>query len=333
MVSTTGEHARLLSCWTRSCGRSSSELPAALAQLVERIGENCEPALVHGAVHGRRRRLAARRRHRKPGAADALGQGRADDGDLRRRAGLCLAGRRHHLHGRRDAHAGQRLRLRADAGARGADRVHHAARRLCGARRPHGRRSGRSRLQGSPTSSAGRCRIAPTIPGRCARRRGRCADEGAPQIACCPTAAACICRTGRSTSSSRPMAARDAVRRPPIGAAARASTTVLDELCGELPLLRAAGAAAPAALRRAGRAPHARRGGALRGRGFHHADGGGGRRGGRGDPGRDDCRRRRSTAPMSTMAATSRCTSRPANASRIGMVDRPDRPGLFGHGA
>ena len=45
---------------------------------------------------------------------------------LRRRAGLRLAGRRHHLHGRRDAHAGERLRLRADAGAGRADRVHPA---------------------------------------------------------------------------------------------------------------------------------------------------------------------------------------------------------------
>ena len=37
---------------------------------------------VHRAVHGRRRRLAAVRRHGKPGAADALGEGRADAGDL-----------------------------------------------------------------------------------------------------------------------------------------------------------------------------------------------------------------------------------------------------------
>ena len=54
-----------------------------------------------GAVHGRGRRLAPVGRHGEPGAADALGQGRADHRHLRRRADLCLAGRRHHLHGRR----------------------------------------------------------------------------------------------------------------------------------------------------------------------------------------------------------------------------------------
>ena len=48
-------------------------MPAAVARSVERIGENCEPALLHRAVHGRRRRLAARRRHRESRAAHALG--------------------------------------------------------------------------------------------------------------------------------------------------------------------------------------------------------------------------------------------------------------------
>ena len=81
---------------------------------------------MHRAVHGRRRRLAARRRDREPRAADALGARHADQGHPGRRAGLCLAGRRHHPDGRRGADAGEELRLRADAGAGGADRVHPA---------------------------------------------------------------------------------------------------------------------------------------------------------------------------------------------------------------
>ena len=65
-------------------------------------------------------------------------------------------------------------------------------------------------------------------------------------------------------------------------AAARRFTGLLDELCGELPLLRAGrrSGAVPAARHR--RAPHACRGGAVCRRSFHHADGGGrGRRRGR----------------------------------------------------
>ena len=90
---------------------------------------------LHRAVHGRRRRLAARRRDRESGAADALGARHADQGHAGRRAGLCLAGRRHHPDGRCGEDAGEVLRLRADAGAGGADRVHPARRRLCGAGR------------------------------------------------------------------------------------------------------------------------------------------------------------------------------------------------------
>ena len=93
---------------------------------------------LHRAVRRRRGRVAAGRRGREPGAADALGAGPANLRHGRRRACLCLAGRRHHADGRRDARARQRLRLRADAGAGGADRIHAAPRRLCRARRPCG---------------------------------------------------------------------------------------------------------------------------------------------------------------------------------------------------
>ena len=56
-----------------------------------------------GAVHGGCRRLATRRRHGEPGRADPLGAPDADEGHVRRRPGLHLAGRRHHVHGRRHA--------------------------------------------------------------------------------------------------------------------------------------------------------------------------------------------------------------------------------------
>ena len=118
---------RLLPTRRGACARSKPTCRRRCALSVERIQENCEPALVDRAVHGRRGRLAARRRHGKSGAADPLGQGCADPRHLRRRAGLRLAGRRHHLHGRCDAAAGQRVRLCADARARRADRIHHAA--------------------------------------------------------------------------------------------------------------------------------------------------------------------------------------------------------------
>jgi hypothetical protein len=92
---------------------------------------------VQRALPRRRRRQPARGRQREPGAADARHQARAGQRDLRWRAGLCVAGRRHHGDGGRDAHAGQQLRHRAHAGHRGADRVQHAARRLRGAGRAH----------------------------------------------------------------------------------------------------------------------------------------------------------------------------------------------------
>ena len=44
MVSTTGEHAPISSS-TRICAPVEKELPPAMRQSVERIKENCEPAL------------------------------------------------------------------------------------------------------------------------------------------------------------------------------------------------------------------------------------------------------------------------------------------------
>ena len=70
MTSTTGEHA--LCCVLDEALRPCrAEMPAAVRTVVERIGENCEPSLCSVALHGGRRRVAARRRDGEPGAADA----------------------------------------------------------------------------------------------------------------------------------------------------------------------------------------------------------------------------------------------------------------------
>src|SRR5712672_4646777 len=114
MVSTTGEHAAYYEL-DEALNPVEKEMPADLKHSVERIQENCERALCTVLFMG--------------GAGGSL------------RAGLCLARRRHHLHGRCHAVAGRRLRLRADAGAGGADRVYAKAVGLCGAGRPHGSRA------------------------------------------------------------------------------------------------------------------------------------------------------------------------------------------------
>src|SRR5438132_906782 len=116
MVSTTGEHAAYYEL-DEALRPIEKQMPPDLKFSVERIQQNCEPAL-----------------------CTVLFMGRADAGHQRRRASLCLARRRHHLHGRCHADAGRRLWLCADAGAGGADRVHAAAFRLCRPRRPHGSR-------------------------------------------------------------------------------------------------------------------------------------------------------------------------------------------------
>ena len=160
---------------------------------------------MHRAVRRRRRRLAARRRGREPGQPDALGAGPADLCHGRRRAGLCLAGRRHHADGRRDARAGQRLRLCADAGAGGADRVHAAPRRLCGARRPCRGNPQRRRRAGEGRRIS---QSAPRARGAAAATRGRrwrsCGARGGPRDE--RPAGASACR--RAAAASQPRADR-----------------------------------------------------------------------------------------------------------------------------
>ena len=175
---------------------------------------------VHRAVHGRRRRFAARRRHRKSGAADALGQGCADAGHLRRRAGLCLAGRRHHLHGR------------CDAACRPAPSA------TCRRRRWWRRSSSRCGCRIMPRSAATwimcgrwrRCKDSAEVrqmPRRCA---GTARMRRLPQIALLPDGKRLHLQDGPidlivEAEGARPTCAR------PIEAAARRFTGLLDELC------------------------------------------------------------------------------------------------------
>ena len=187
---------------------------------------------VHRAVHGRGRRIAACRRHRQSGAADAIGEGGADARHQRRRAGLCLARRRHYLHGRRHAIAGRRLRLCSDAGAGGADRVHAEAVGLCGAGRPYGSCASAGLAEGQyrdPSDALA------AVGAGTARHDADPADR----VAGGRQAASSAGRSDRPDRGGAAAARRTCVRA--YDAAARRFTGLLDELCGELPLLRQAG--------------------------------------------------------------------------------------------
>ena len=125
MVSTTGEQHAFFEL-DEALRPIEGKLPAALLPSVEKIAENCEPALCTvlfmGGAGGSLRAGVTD----KPGASHPFGQGHAYLRHRRRRAGLHLAGRRHYPDGRRDATARRLLRLCADAGPGGPDRVHHA---------------------------------------------------------------------------------------------------------------------------------------------------------------------------------------------------------------
>ena len=300
MVSTTGEqHAfyRLDENLAPSRGGAARK-PARIGRAHPR---ELRAGALLGAVHGGRRRLAARRRHGKPGAADALGAPGADDGDRGRRAGVRLAGRRHHLHGRRHAAAGKLLRLRADAGARRADRIHFAPRRLRRARRPC-RRGAAARRGRRPARRAAE---------QCVRERSglaRSLARGARHESAAAAATSCRRPSASPRRTDRPHHRslwRDERGRSGLRRGWRRFATVLDELCAELPLLRADPTRRPSAAGRR-RAPDGGGGRAVPRTALRHADGGGrGRRGRRGPRG-DDARGGGSPAPMSTTAATSR---------------------------
>ena len=120
MVSTTGEQHAYFELG-EDLKPQEKELPANLRGVGGADQRELRARAVHGALHGRRRRIFAGGRDRESGEADAFGARRADACDLRRIAGLRVAGRRDHLYGRRDAHAAERVWICADAGAGGSD--------------------------------------------------------------------------------------------------------------------------------------------------------------------------------------------------------------------
>src|SRR3977135_882359 len=130
MVSTTGEHAAYYEL-DEALKPIEKQMPADLRLSVERIQENCEPALCtvllmgggggrvgaaalrpcagHRAFHGRGGGIVGGGRHRQPRSPDTIGQAGADARNQRRRAGVRLAGWRHPQHGGGLAVSGRRV--------------------------------------------------------------------------------------------------------------------------------------------------------------------------------------------------------------------------------
>ena len=107
MVSTTGEHAayyvldeQLRPVETAAARAAASPSSSASARTASR---RCRTVLFMGGAGGSLRAGVTE----NPVRLTRSVKERADPRHLRRRAGLCLAGRRHHLHGRRDARAGR----------------------------------------------------------------------------------------------------------------------------------------------------------------------------------------------------------------------------------
>src|SRR5439155_157024 len=88
------------------------------------------PGIPETGIKLKRRRFVACWSYRESGQADALSSGRAHSRHLWRSSRLCVAGWRNHNHGRRLPHAGERIRICADASAGCANRVHNEAGRL-----------------------------------------------------------------------------------------------------------------------------------------------------------------------------------------------------------
>ena len=242
MVSTTGEDAAFFTAGSRP--------RAAVGRDALRIAGGGRPdrrelraGAVHGHVHGRGRRQPARGHHREPGAADALGQAGADARHLRRRPGLRMAGRRHHFHGRRHHHAGELLRLRADAGDRRADRVHAAPRRLCCHGRARARGSADRGHRGDRPTEGGRVARPGAVAWGAARARGTSGVSreriGAPPIAAVlPDGRRRHFQHGPIDLVLEAFGERSEVQAAYDQAWGRFQT-VLDELVAELPALRA----------------------------------------------------------------------------------------------
>ena len=223
------DHRRGLRAWfvlDDALAPLPAEMPAGGAACRRADRRELRAFALLGALHRRRRRQPARRRHREPGRADALDQVALVNVTCGGAPVYVWPGGGITVMVDVAQMPDNQLRLGADAGDRLADRVHDAARRLPRARRPHGSRAparracSRERAGASSAGDAGKpwplC-----APGERAALTCRGAASG-PRIA--STAAAGTSSTGRSTciveaSASRRVGARDrarldALRRP-----------------------------------------------------------------------------------------------------------------------
>jgi hypothetical protein len=169
MTSTTGEDALWLELDEALAARAGPDARGRGAHRRPHRRELRAGAVFH-PVHGRRRRLAARRRHENPILLTRGVQGRARCAHHGRRALHALARRRHHPDGRRACASRQRLRLRADARrscARSSSRcAPDLLRRSCGATWSTASQPGRAARAARRGAARGRG------PSSCRKTRG-----------------------------------------------------------------------------------------------------------------------------------------------------------------
>ena len=110
MVSTTGEHSAYFELDDELRTRRK-RIARGVSRIRRAHSRKLRARALHRPFHGRRRRIAARRRHRKSCQPHTLCSRRAHSRHLRRCARVRLARRRHYLHGRRKPHARKRFRL------------------------------------------------------------------------------------------------------------------------------------------------------------------------------------------------------------------------------
>ena len=185
LTTTTGEDS--LYCILDDDRRTllPAPVPDPVRQVVDRIGENCEPSLCSVLfMAGAGGSLRAGVTENPILLTDSI-KIRAHASHHGRGTGLHLAGRGHHPSGRCHPPAGQRVRIRAHTGHCRADRIHAADRRLRSARRAcrrgdsavrctcrNRRRSRRAPLgRGEPVAvEAGGAALIPTDANTSARR-------------------------------------------------------------------------------------------------------------------------------------------------------------------
>ena len=127
MVSTTGEQSAYFEL-DRDLLPRVLQMPEPLRLSAERVAENCEPSTCSVVFMGGAGRIVAGGSYGESCPPYEISSQCACQTDQRWGRNLCLARWRHHVHGGCARHAGQLFRLRSDASAGGAGRIHVAAR-------------------------------------------------------------------------------------------------------------------------------------------------------------------------------------------------------------